>query len=165
MIRNRLKSGATLTAVSAALAMAGAAFAHPPHGHGSGWEVPESEIQRENPIPPNEHSLVRGQSLYTEHCLRCHGTKLQGEGPDGTDLDPPPANLIEHAPHHTDGDFAYRIRTGRGPMPAFTEVLGEKDIWHLVNFLKDEARSASLAGSGDHPNGHHEDSAPHGGPH
>lgn len=162
MIQNGLKSFAKLVALPMALAVAGTTFAHTPHGHGSGWEVPESEIVRENPVPRNEQSLVRGQSLYAGHCLRCHGEKLRGDGPDGADLDPPPANLIEHAPHHTDGDFAYRIRTGRGPMPAFKEVLDERDIWHLVNFLKDEARNAAFVGSSGHSDDHRDGHSQHG---
>ena len=160
-----VRSVATLVALSAALTAAVPAFAHPQPGQGSGWEIPEAEILRENPVPPDARSLERGGAVYAELCIRCHGGKLLGDGPDGDVLDPPPANLIEHAPHHTDGDFAYRVRIGRGPMPAFADVLDERDIWNLVNFMKDQARNAALAGSDGHSHGggghHHHGSHRH----
>lgn len=163
-MKHASKSGVTLVSLSVAIAVTGAAFAHVPHGQGSGWAVPETEILRENPVPPDAQSLKRGGAVYSEHCVRCHGGRLVGDGPDGAGLDPAPANLIEHAPHHTDGDLGYRVRTGRGAMPAFAEILDERDIWHLVNFMKDLARNAALAGSDGHSQrggGHHHHGSHH----
>ncbi|AGA34389.1 cytochrome c, mono- and diheme variants family [Thioalkalivibrio nitratireducens DSM 14787] len=159
-----LKSGSMLVALAAGLAAAGAVLAHPPHhhGHGSGWKVPEAEIQRENPIPPDARSLDQGGVLYAEHCVRCHGETLRGDGPDAHDLDPPVADLVEHAPHHTDGDLAYRVRIGRGPMPGFGDALDERDIWDLVNFMRDRAQGAALAETDGHSHDHADGDHHHG---
>jgi mono/diheme cytochrome c family protein len=40
------------------------------------------------------------------------------------------------AGHHPDGDIAWKIANGRGPMPAWKETLSQKDIWHLTNFVQ-----------------------------
>lgn len=36
---------------------------------------------------------VRGEDMYREYCLRCHGADLTGHGPDATGLRTPPADL------------------------------------------------------------------------
>jgi len=37
---------------------------------------------------------------------------------------------------HPDGDFAYKIKVGRGAMPAWKNTLNDHQIWHLVNFIQ-----------------------------
>ena len=37
--------------------------------------------------------LVDGQTIYKKHCLRCHGTNGEGNGPDASTLMVPPANF------------------------------------------------------------------------
>lgn len=50
---------------------------------GSVW----AHAQSERGDPEN------GRLLYEQHCLRCHGENLQGNGPDARYLIVPPANL------------------------------------------------------------------------
>lgn len=50
---------------------------------GSSWV----QAQSERGDPEN------GRLLYTQHCLRCHGETLEGNGPDARYLIVPPANL------------------------------------------------------------------------
>jgi mono/diheme cytochrome c family protein len=42
---------------------------------------------------------------------------------------------------HTDGDIAWKIENGRGPMPAWKNILNHDQIWDLVNYIQ------SLSGS------------------
>lgn len=37
---------------------------------------------------------------------------------------------------HPDGDFAWKIKNGRGEMPAWEEDLEEIEVWHLVNYIQ-----------------------------
>jgi mono/diheme cytochrome c family protein len=39
-------------------------------------------------------------------------------------------------PGHSDGDFAWKIAEGRGPMPPWKAVLNESQIWDVVNYIK-----------------------------
>ncbi len=50
---------------------------------GSSWV----QAQSERGDPEN------GRLLYTQHCLRCHGETLEGNGPEAGSLILPPANL------------------------------------------------------------------------
>jgi mono/diheme cytochrome c family protein len=74
--------------------------------------------------------------LYEAHCLACHGAGGEGDGPGGAGLSPAPANLKAMSAHHSDGDLAWKIAEGRGPMPAWKAVLKSKQIWDVVNYLR-----------------------------
>ncbi len=40
------------------------------------------------------------------------------------------------AGHHPDGDFAWKITNGRGPMPGWKGTLTDEQIWNVVNFIQ-----------------------------
>jgi mono/diheme cytochrome c family protein len=105
----------------------------PPKGH---WMAPAAMAKRPNPIKPTAHSIERGRQLFQTLCANCHGDSGQGDGPGGENLDPRPANLATMAPHHRDGDLAWKIAQGRGAMPGWEQTLKPEDIWSVVNYLR-----------------------------
>ncbi|MDA0677328.1 MAG: cytochrome c, partial [Chloroflexi bacterium] len=68
----------------------------------------------------------------------CHGDSGEGDGPQSASLASPPADLEIHVPLHTDSDLFAFIRDGipGTAMPAQKGILGDEDMWHLVNFLR-----------------------------
>lgn len=116
------------------------------HGHGDAatagghWMAPEDAAKRPNPVATDRASRQRGRKLFAANCASCHGRAARGDGPAGAALNPKPADLTVMAGQHPDGDFAWKIANGRGPMPAWNAQLSEKNIWDLVNFIQ------SLAG-------------------
>ena len=133
------------------------------HGHGDAatagghWMAPEEAAKRPNPIRADSASLARGKKLFKANCASCHGAKGKGDGPAGAALNPRPADLTVMAGQHPDGDFAWKIANGRGPMPAWNGQLSEKNIWDLVNFIQ------SLAGPKENsqPGAGHQHNHPH----
>lgn len=100
------------------------------------WMAPEEAAKRPNPLPADRASMERGGKLYQTHCAACHGPGGRGDGPAGAALTPGPANLAEMAGRHRDGDFAWKIENGRGPMPAWRGTLKDAQIWDIVNFIQ-----------------------------
>ncbi len=104
------------------------------------WMAPEEAARRPNPVAADRESLERGSKLFKTNCASCHGPGGRGDGPAGAALDPKPADLTAMAGQHPDGDFAWKIANGRGPMPAWNGRLSEKNLWDLVNFIQSLAR-------------------------
>lgn len=133
------------------------------HGHGQGqmhgdqghkWFAPGDAAARPNPVAATNRSVERGRELYFENCVACHGEARDGNGPMASSLSTSPADLEKMAPMHPDGDFAWKIAQGRGDMPAWGEILGEAEIWDLVNYLKSVSQAA---GSKHEETGHADD--------
>ena len=103
------------------------------HGH---WMAPEEAAKRPNPVKANNASQARGKKLFAANCASCHGASARGDGSAGAALNPKPADLTVMAGQHPDGDFAWKIANGRGPMPPWNGQLSEKNIWDLVNFIQ-----------------------------
>lgn len=91
-------------------------------------------------IPSSPGSIAAGAELFQENCTVCHGVEGLGDGPNAANLSPPPANFRIHVPLHSDRDLYGFISQGVSgtAMPVFGESLTREEIWHLVNYLRDE---------------------------
>lgn len=98
------------------------------------WMAPDKAAKRHNPVPATPASQARGKTLYQTHCATCHGERAEGDGPVGITLTPKPADLKTMTPHHS--DLAWKIAQGRGVMPAWKSTLKPKQIWDVVNYLR-----------------------------
>lgn len=106
------------------------------HMESKHWTAPEEAARQVNPVLSSSNSISEGMQLYAELCARCHGDQGLGDGPDGKVLSVKPTNLKAMAGRHPDGDFAWKIKNGRGEMPAWEAVLEDEDVWHIVNYIK-----------------------------
>jgi cbb3-type cytochrome c oxidase subunit II len=79
-------------------------------------------------------SLEKGQILFKENCIGCHGDKGDGNGPAAQFMLPKPANLVGR---YISNSEVYSILT-RGvygsSMPSFREM-PERDLWALATFV------------------------------
>ena len=131
------------------------------HGHKQGsnnhnahWMSPGKESTRVNPIKRDNNSITRGITLYKKNCASCHGAKARGNGLAGKALNPKPADLRKMSGTHPDGDFAWKISSGRGAMPAWKSILSEKQIWDLVNYIQSLSAAKGHSKKNKHKPGH-----------
>ncbi|MBE0509833.1 MAG: cytochrome c, partial [Gammaproteobacteria bacterium] len=124
----------------------GAAASAPAPEHA--WMAPPEAVATANPVKADKASVRRGETVYRANCMTCHGAQGLGDGPLAASLPTRPANLVAHLAHHTDGDYAWKIRTGRGAMPAFAGVLKDQQVWDAVNYLR--SLGAAQQDSGGH---------------
>ena len=94
-----------------------------------------------NPMPGNVESIEAGRKLYQRHCASCHGPKGKGDGgmalSGGT-----PSDLTDDVWDYgsSDGEIFVVIRDGvSSDMLGYKEKLEEKQIWQVVNFIRDLA--------------------------
>ncbi|HEX2960140.1 MAG TPA: cbb3-type cytochrome c oxidase subunit II [Ignavibacteriales bacterium] len=104
--------------------------------------VPEGWRNIPNPYPATEQSVKRGQRLYQEFCIGCHGPVGDGEGPAAQYLRPTPLNFTLLRGHLVQGKYIggilyYQIMngiTGTGMM-YFKKIMESDKIWDLSNYV------------------------------
>lgn len=104
-----------------------------------GWMAPKKDSAVNNPIPLTEVSSHRGKEVFEQNCAACHGEDIEGIDAQEIGLTTRPPNLKERLRTHSDGDFFWKIRTGRGEMPQFKENLSEEEIWDIINYIRSQS--------------------------
>lgn len=82
-----------------------------------------------------------GQNLYQQHCLRCHGGRFDGNGPDADSLRLRPTNLRRYLMlGRGASDLEAAIREGRKltPMHGWDTILTDQEIYDLVAYIRRE---------------------------
>ena len=85
----------------------------------------------------------RGQSIYRQHCMECHGASGRGDGVKAPFLSPRPGNLISAATSaKTDKELLRTIAQGRShtAMPAWQEVLSTEDQQAVLQYVRSLVR-------------------------
>jgi len=80
-----------------------------------------------------------GQLIYEQHCLRCHGPKLDGDGPDGKFLIVAPANLQSlRSRGKTDWELLLAITQGVAfsPMHGWRDRLTQQQIVDILSYIR-----------------------------
>jgi len=104
--------------------------------------VPVEYRSRTSPYPATESVILAGGGLYRSHCIRCHGAAGLGDGEASRDLSPPPALLayLIDRPQSVDEYLLWTISEGGKQfgtgMPAFKQVLTEREIWQIVVYMR-----------------------------
>ena len=98
---------------------------------------PEDAANLRNPFPPSTESLKTGLQIYEANCQVCHGVAGRGDGPSAAGLEPPPADLVVHVPHHPVGHLFGFIHDGipGTSMAPLGEQLTDEEIWHVINYI------------------------------
>jgi len=101
------------------------------------WKAPEAVVEVENPIGASVESIEKGQKIFTQHCVPCHGEKGRGDGPAGKYLGTPLPDFTSAAMNNlSDGELFWKISTGKSPMPTFKEILSDEERWLVVSYLR-----------------------------
>jgi cytochrome c oxidase cbb3-type subunit 3 len=96
---------------------------------GSSWAA--GQTARGNP--------KEGQAVYEKNCLRCHGSKLDGKGPESQDLIVRPANLQSPIIRSkTDWELLVTISNGVlfSPMHSFRGKLTDQQMLDVLSYIR-----------------------------
>lgn len=110
-----------------------------PVGSARHLELLAADTLLTNPVAGGGANLERGEMLYLQFCIPCHGETGAGDGPvvGPNRLPPlPTLNLLsERALNLSDGYIYGMIANGRGVMPSYRRVPHE-DRWFLVEYVR-----------------------------
>ena len=80
-----------------------------------------------------------GQGVYQQQCLRCHGARLDGNGPDSKDLIIRPADLRSPTSRSkTDWELLVAISNGVlfSPMHGFRGKLTDQQMLDVLSYIR-----------------------------
>ena len=100
------------------------------------WKAPPEFSKRINPVKTDHLSIEKGKTLFIKYCSTCHGQEGLGDGPVALRLATETPDLTAIAGKRTDGELAWKIATGRNPMPRWQDKLSVEQIWFIVNFIQ-----------------------------
>ncbi|MCA1554476.1 MAG: CopD family protein, partial [Chloroflexi bacterium] len=95
-----------------------------------------------NPVAPDRISLLRGQTLYEQHCAICHGAT--GEGNPLLSEALRPTEFLTNTNQHTD-DGLFALLTNGIPnsgMAPWKTRLTESQRWNVLNYVESLAEQA-----------------------
>ena len=101
------------------------------------WIAPSTAKSLKNPIADNTQSLSVSIEIFKVQCLMCHGKKGKGDGFAGVAITPRPADFTKSVvQNQSDGEIYWKLSNGRAPMAGYKEILSEKELWGLVNYIR-----------------------------
>ena len=102
--------------------------------------APREEAALPNPVAMERRTLESGEATYRQHCAVCHGERVEGLSAAETGLSSDTPDLKKRLLSHTDGDFFWKIKNGRGEMPSFQDDLSDTQIWEVIHFIRQSAQ-------------------------
>jgi copper transport protein len=112
--------------------------------------VPPAVLPAVNPVAPTGASVGRGELIYRQSCLSCHGVTGRGDGPAGAGQRPPPADLRRHmVAGHTDGELYAWVSDGipGTAMPGFGDRLSAEARWDVINYIRQLGDVSAVTGA------------------
>jgi len=100
--------------------------------------VPEGWREIPNPYPTTHAGLQRGQKIYQNFCIGCHGPVGDGMGPAQPWIYPPPLNFTILKDRGISGGILYyQIMNGitGTAMPYFKRDLESQKIWEVGDYV------------------------------
>ncbi|MGD9031260.1 MAG: cbb3-type cytochrome c oxidase subunit II [Desulfobacteraceae bacterium] len=100
--------------------------------------VPKGWRSIPNPYPTTEAGLKRGQMIYQQFCIGCHGPVGDGMGPAQPWIYPPPLNFtILKGREISGGIIYYQLMNGitGTAMPYFKRELESQKIWEVGDYV------------------------------
>jgi mono/diheme cytochrome c family protein len=121
----------------------------PPQGE-SGWldltDYPATKgytmapVDPKTVMSPTPELLARGQALFNQNCVSCHGPAGRGDGPAAQGLNPPPRNFSQAAGwrngYQIEGIWKTLQEGIKGSAMVAYEYLSKKDRMALVHYVQ-----------------------------
>ncbi len=91
--------------------------------------------------------LKEGQAVYTQYCLRCHGEKLDGNGPEAQYLILRPSNFLSQS-LLAKADWELLVTISNGilftPMHGFRGTLTDQQMLDVLSYIRSRTPFGSV---------------------
>ena len=98
---------------------------------------PQQPAEMANPTLPDDNSISKGEKVYQQHCLSCHGIEGKGDGGMSVYFGKPVSDLTTAQVQGKTDEQLYQVISGADyPMPGFEHYLSKEDVWDSINYLR-----------------------------
>ena len=94
-----------------------------------------------NPLPATREVVMRGQKIYMQYCVVCHGPSAQGNGYVVPPFSQPPSLNSDKIRGYADSQIFHVITVGQNLMGAYGPQIRENDRWAAIHYLRVIQRS------------------------
>ena len=100
-----------------------------------------------NPLPRTAETLARGQRVYMNTCVVCHGPQGDGHGYIVPPFPMPPSLHSDKVRGWPDGRIFHVITRGQNLMPSYASQILPEDRWAVIDYVRALERSHRPAAS------------------
>jgi cytochrome c5 len=110
-----------------------------PYRYGtSETEAVRAGIELLDPYPETSQTKARGQVVFSQFCIACHGVTGEGDGPVVLKKFPaPPALKSQRVKEFSKGRIFHVITNGFQGMPSHASQVLERDRWYVAQYIKE----------------------------
>lgn len=83
-----------------------------------------------------QESLDRGEALYKQNCLECHGPRGEGDGATAKRMGIFPQNLKEQVENTPNFEFYINLSEWKGEMPGWKNQFTREELKDLAAYIK-----------------------------
>lgn len=99
-------------------------------------EADRAGRELKNPFSATPEHLARGQYIFTNYCVVCHGVTGAGDGPIIPKYPNPVSYQTEKSKSLPDGSMFHVITAGRNNMPAHAAQVSADDRWKAILYIR-----------------------------
>jgi len=99
-------------------------------------EAERAGRELKNPFQPTAENLARGQYIFSNYCVACHGATGAGDGPIIPKYPNPPSYQTEKSKALADGNMFHVITLGRNNMPSHAAQVSSDDRWKVILYIR-----------------------------
>ncbi len=89
-----------------------------------------------NPLPATKAVVLKGQHVYNNVCIVCHGSLGVGDGPIVPPFSKPPSLQSEKIRGFADSQIFHIITVGQNVMGPYAQIVPENDRWAVIHYIR-----------------------------
>lgn len=96
-----------------------------------------ADVERySNPLPATKETLLRGQKVYMNTCVVCHGPAGNGDGYIVPPFSKPPSLNSDKIRGYADSQIFHVVTVGQNLMGSYAPQIQERDRWALIHYVR-----------------------------
>ncbi|MBI4125873.1 MAG: cytochrome c [Deltaproteobacteria bacterium] len=99
-------------------------------------------LELKNPLERTKETILRGQTVYNNTCIVCHGSKGDGNGSIVPKFPRPPAVTSAKVTDWSDGRIYHVITRGQNLMGPYATQIPPEDRWAVAHYVRALGRAA-----------------------